>query len=729
VSRAAIPTILLSLTLLVGCGDAPASTGGAPEAASSAALADGTVHLIWFNRLQGYAEGVPCSDRRTGTLAAASILAADLEAAGDKALLVCIGDSLLQSATISTTLASKRATRAKAAVNLKALGAAGVDVYVPGHGDMLFGVANLLDQAMEHGVPVVLSNVTVEGREDVLPFRVIEHDGIRLALLGVIAKNSDLDTNEVEPGVTIDHPITRARQVSRDVIRRGLADAVVLFSNLSKGMNQALGRIPDVHYVVGCFDAGLGADTVVVARETGTSQVFQVTAGRAVGHTTLHVSDGNWALANISERNFLPDQLRREQDALDFHYEHFGTTDPEKLAPVVMPENPESFLEKLELMQENREWLVEMKDFQGSFLEHRSAKLPAVPDGNPVQELLAQQGAAIRKALASLSDTPPVLASDSIPLPTDCEACHPAQFAHWESTAHAHSYDLLVGVERESDTACLICHTVGLGVLGGYTDPRLKAPFGGISCFNCHEADPTHVSNRRLTLDPLHVSADEDEMSCKQCHNPSRSPGFSREASMDVVRCPPMRPDEPALVLARVEVLKAVAHRRRVGAADAWDDYMEGRALVGMGRIEEGMLLIRKFAPAVVDQSRLTLAAASYADDHGDTETALHILRSFLVLSPADKPANLLYLQLLMDPTDPRSRSAELALSHARTFAPVEGHELLQSLLPFYLLQVDAYLAVGQKDAGRSLLRKLSWEFERDEGIGDRLRQEGIIPR
>jgi hypothetical protein len=82
-----------------------------------------------------------------------------------------------------------------------------------------------------------------------------------------------------------------------------------------------------------------------------------------------------------------------------------------------------------------------------------------------------------------------------------------------------------------------------------------------------------------------------------------------------------------------------------------------------------------------------------------------------------------------MDPTDPSSRSAELALSHARTFAPIEGHELLQTLLPFYLIQVDAYLAVGQKDAGRSLLRKLSWEFERDEGIGDRLRQEGIIPR
>ena len=731
---APVPALLaVAVLLLPGCGDggdaAPAATGGPLAGPALDPDSDIRLNFVWFSRLQGYAEGVPCNPASPTPLASAGLLADELEAEGQGVLVACIGDTLVQAISLTMTRATMIGTLAKADVQMDAMAEAGVDVYVPSHGDFFDGVLPVLDRARERGLRVVVTNLVAEGRDDVLPYFIYEHGGARVGVLGVIprqAGGNQPGSQKNDDSISFQNPVRRARQVSTELMASGEVNAVVCLSALAAEQNRTLAELPNVHYVMGGIDKGEAPGKAIRFGES--SLLVERNGGRSIGHTTMRVKGGSWALGDISERHALPEQLAREQETLDAYARAYGTDDPEVLAPLVIPENPENFFLKLELMEENKIFLEQAADWPDSFLDHRHYEPTPVADDDPVKQLLSTQGAALHAAVDAMTRPPEALAEDAaLPAPDDCRQCHPDQYDWWADTGHASAYELLVGVGREQDSSCLVCHAVGFGMPGGFRDPRVGAPFGGISCYNCHEVRPVHVGNKKLVVDPLYVHAERVDMMCETCHQNYRSPGFDREAGLDAIACPPMRPDEPALIAARTEALDIIERQRRRGETTDWDVFLEGRALVGLGRLDEGLAKVREYAKGVDDWPDMVYSCVLYLEEHGDSHGALEVLRDALKTDTSNLVLNLAYLEQLTQASDPTARDLDLALSHARLMAPGD-QKLMSQLIPAYILQVDLMMAKGgMRDEAKDLIMRVAREFEGVDEIGACLARHGLL--
>ena len=253
-SRRAPPTprslallALLLATALPGCGDAaspsdPGSAGQGGPAATWQPLppveGESVFHLLELFRLQGRPEGSPCVPGSLEPLADAAAIKARLQAEGDAALLV-------------------RAAAAGVA-RLEALAAAGVDVYVPGQADLGRHPIRLLDRCQELGIPVVLSNVSIDGRDDILPYRIIEHEGMRLAILGVTRADDVVDLDSSLP-IHIQQPREAVAAITRDLVRERKADFAVVLSNVTLAATISMFKPANVHAVIGSLSIDGGA--------------------------------------------------------------------------------------------------------------------------------------------------------------------------------------------------------------------------------------------------------------------------------------------------------------------------------------------------------------------------------------------------------------------------------------------------------------------------------------
>ena len=722
--RSALLLLVMTLLLTTNCGDpAPAPAEG------TAPPADGTAHFVWLSRLQGFGAGIPCDTTDIPALPAAAAVTRDLEAQGDLAVLACVGDALIQPASIMSAPAAVAATVARSNVDLDAMAAAGVDIYVPGHSDMIRGLKDLADRATERGVPIVLTNVKVEGRDDIKPYIIVEHGGMRFALLGVIPKESmrtDQEALSDQSGVTFTSPGRAVRELSRDILKRGEANAIVCFSSLTVESNQNLCKIPTLHFLIGSSEAKIDQQEVV--NLNGTSMFLQPIAGRSVGLTTIRVVNGDWGLSDISQRHILPAKIAQERKKFAEYVAMFGTDNVQELAPLVLPLHPENFILKCELMEENTAWVEEVRNWPGSFLDHQSATLEPTAENDVVAAVFNDYGPAIQAGVAEVKKPLGSLPTEAtIPRPEDCRSCHSEQFEYWAATSHANSYDRLAEMGRQNDSSCLICHTAGFGLMGGYRDPRHEAPFGAVTCLHCHEVQGPHAFNTRLVVDPLYVTANAKAMDCKTCHNEDRDPLFDRTAALDSIACPPMRVDDPALLVAWSDSQKAIQRMRARGKATEWEDYLEGRALVGMGRPDEGLPMIKSYMNGRTDWPELTYYTSKYLEKHHDAPGSLALFRDYLAGQPGDMGMNIAYIQLLLKSDDDSVRDEDHALSHAQLIAPPDAPELTEILMPAYLMQVDILVDRGRGTEAFELLQRLKGIFNKNEELNASLRKHGLL--
>jgi hypothetical protein len=110
-----------------------------------------------------------------------------------------------------------------------------------------------------------------------------------------------------------------------------------------------------------------------------------------------------------------------------------------------------------------------------------------------------------------------------------CQACHPLEYEHWATTAHARAYDTLVRKDKASDPSCLACHTTGRG-----SPQNANSRFENVQCEACHGSGGGHPDSRK---DLEHV----DEEDCRICHNPTNSPNFSYDKYLQKIVHPRMK--------------------------------------------------------------------------------------------------------------------------------------------------------------------------------------------
>jgi hypothetical protein len=707
----------VALILLAGCGGDAAE---APVAPREGAI-EGTLEFVTLNRLQGYAEGVPCDPADIPPLAAAANLRDQLAQEADETLLIALGDTLVPSRmarAVSNVRLLRLPLRGRGDAILQALAEADVDVYVPGQADLGEQPDRLLDRCAEAGVPVLISNLADTARPDVKRYMVVNAGNLRIGLLALLSPTRFGSTES--NAIALESVVPTAARLGDMLRAEHQVDLVVVLSNLAgKANTTLLADVRGIDIVIGSTDDTGEADRILIVGDTAV--MTSAPAGKEVAQTTIRIEDGNLQMTDLSPRHQLPRQIAYAEDEWNRYVNTYGTSDPMQLARMIMPGDEAYFLRQVNLIDQNKDALEVLRTFTGSSIEHRAPTLEPGVDHPSVFAALAGQGAAIDRSLEHPS-LPAMLRPEdvlNIPEANDCRSCHLQQFRFWESTSHARSFETLGATGRGRDPTCLECHTAGYQDSAGWFDPRFDAPLGGVSCFSCHLATTVHSKSPRRVVDPLYVVGDVELITCVQCHNDRRSPGFDRDAALEIVSCPPMRPDEPTIIAARQGVLDAISNRRDRGIEDERDPYLEARALLGLGRNEEGFETLSGVATKNTSDPRLALEVAALLEGGARSHEAVESLRNFLFFNTGDPYVNEEYVRLLLEAEDASARNPDTALAHLSLLIPENPDEAGAAYLSFRVLQIDALFAAGRPNEGFQLM----WSLNRTHSMDPRLKQ------
>lgn len=103
----------------------------------------------------------------------------------------------------------------------------------------------------------------------------------------------------------------------------------------------------------------------------------------------------------------------------------------------------------------------------------------------------------------------------------NCVKCHAAEYAQWQTTAHARGWKTLADQQKESTPACVPCHVTGFKQPGGFRTADDAARFGNVQCEACHGMGTSHREWNDNGAPPVAESV------CRTCHTPTTSPTFS----------------------------------------------------------------------------------------------------------------------------------------------------------------------------------------------------------
>lgn len=715
IDRAFRPVALLVALLLAGCG-------GQDEPPAAPAQLEGELHLLSLVRLQGFAEAVPCNPQAASPLAAAVAARDQLASAGRTAALLLVGDTLVRGGDVPGYKPRDLAVRARADVVLQALAAARPAAWVPGPTDLAGdGFDALLERCVALDLPVLLSNVLAPAHPQLRSYVVLQAGTVKVGLLGLLPPRvADLEANAQDadgeehlsplelPGASIVPPREAVERLAAELRTRHGVHFVIALSNLSGKANGKLAGTPGLDILLGSSEAKARADRVFVQDDTATLNVLP--GGDELGHTLLRIVGGDMHLQDIAPSHLLPEQIAHDEAELAELRARHGTDDIDELARLVQPGHEDNFKRRVALIDENREFLEIYGAWTGSAIDHYAE--PSVR-GAPgaIEAVLAGQGAAIEAAFAtaSLKPLPPAVENATIPQPAACVACHAAQVSHWQRTSHARAFETLRERLRQRDPSCLKCHAAGFDEPLGWIDPRHEAPLGGVTCWSCHATAAQHATKPRQVVDPAVTGATQSgQMACEQCHTQTRSPGFDRGQVLADIACPPMSNDEPALLLARQAALDQIAQRRARGLAEERDDYLEARALLGLGRRAEAFPRLERVVEANTADTPLALEIARLCDEYGASDRALEFMRRYLRGQTGDVAANWMYADLLLHARDEAARDPAQAARHLELLLPADpSADSSKPNIELRCLQLEALFSSNQGQAGGRLLETL----------------------
>ena len=123
-----------------------------------------------------------------------------------------------------------------------------------------------------------------------------------------------------------------------------------------------------------------------------------------------------------------------------------------------------------------------------------------------------------------------------------CRSCHSAEFDVWAASPHQRAGETLATAGKQSDAACLRCHTTGFGNPGGF--PRdAAAPahrdLGRVGCESCHGPGGDHVKQGARHVGTILSLGDKCDSCvilqiCGSCHDDANDPGFEFEVKAKI---------------------------------------------------------------------------------------------------------------------------------------------------------------------------------------------------
>ena len=114
-----------------------------------------------------------------------------------------------------------------------------------------------------------------------------------------------------------------------------------------------------------------------------------------------------------------------------------------------------------------------------------------------------------------------------------CKGCHKKAYAIWEKTPHSHAYKTLETAKRPAnrqyDPECIVCHTIGFGIVSGFVTEMTTPTLKDVGCESCHGPASAHVKNpyddewqKRINpwrFLPANKREDAIDQMCQRCHD------------------------------------------------------------------------------------------------------------------------------------------------------------------------------------------------------------------
>jgi hypothetical protein len=344
----------------------------------------------------------------------------------------------------------------KAAVYMKAYNLMGYDAFTPGELDLFLGIEDLIKMSQQANFPFLAANLlNRHSNEPIFKPYVIkemkEAGGMKVGIFGLI---SNRFPSESPPAGGEKFKIADPIETAQKVLTvlKSECRVIVALAHLEADEERMLAdKVPGIDFIVN------GHRTRAQA------------APQLVNHTQIFVAGARGEFLGQAD-------LFRQRTKLYSRYQ---------LIPLRM-----DYLEKAEIK-------VMVSDFKSQL---ESSLQP------PMMEELANG------PTSSAIVVPPLLAFVE---EKGCQACHPREYEHWATTAHARAYDTLVKKDKTSDPSCLACHTTDQGA-----PQHTKARIENVYCKACHGPAKGHPDSRK-DLEKV----EEDD--CRQCHNPTNSPKFN----------------------------------------------------------------------------------------------------------------------------------------------------------------------------------------------------------
>jgi hypothetical protein len=352
---------------------------------------------------------------------------------------------------------AKTIGRLKAAVYMKAYNMMGYDAFTPGELDLSLGIDDLIKMSQQADFPFLAANLLdSQSNQPILKPYVIkemrEVGGIRVGIFGLISNR--FPPRSLPAGrekFKIVDPIEEAKKVV--AILKPRCQVIIALAHLEADEERMLA------------DKAEGIDFIVNGRLTHAQA-----SPRLFNQTQIFVAG--------SRGEFLGQvDLFRKWWKLYSRYQ---------LIPMKL-----EYREKAEI----KAMVNEFKDQVESALQPQMLVEPADGPASPTEMNVPAPLTFVGKE--------------------GCQTCHPREYEHWQTTAHARAYDTLLKKDKTSDPSCLACHTTDRGY-----PKNANSRFENVQCEACHGPAKGHPDSRKDLQ-----NVDEDD--CRQCHNPTNSPNFN----------------------------------------------------------------------------------------------------------------------------------------------------------------------------------------------------------
>lgn len=169
----------------------------------------------------------------------------------------------------------------------------------------------------------------------------------------------------------------------------------------------------------------------------------------------------------------------------------------------------------------NNQLLMKWFGFAGPYQVQRATNLSGAPWQNV--------GTAVNATEATVSMTPGDafhrIVGGTIPYQgiSVCADCHDT--SGWDGTRHAMAYETLRAIGQQNNPQCVVCHTVGAGVPGGFVNETTSSHLTAVQCENCHGPAGNHVAEIGYPV------VTKSAMLCGGCHNGFHHPTYEEWTS------------------------------------------------------------------------------------------------------------------------------------------------------------------------------------------------------